>query len=412
MNVLKELKDRGILKQISNEEKFNQLKPSEVAVYAGFDPTAKSLHLGNYIIMATLKRFQIAGFKTYAMVGGATGMIGDPSFRDSERILLDNSQVNENKNKIKLQLSKIGLDVIDNYEIYKDMNILTFLRDVGKLVNISYMLAKDSVSSRINRGLSFTEFAYTLLQGNDFLNLYTNDNIRVQIGGSDQWGNITTGLDMISTVFGDANAKAVGITLNLLTDENGNKIGKSTGGGALWLDKTMSSPYNMYQYLVTQGDFVTEKMLYWFTFLKIEEIAKIIEKHSQNPAKQYAQQRLAYEVVKDIFGEEDAQISKNIASILYSKDFDATQLNVSDIELMQPYLKVVQVHKNANLIEELIGNKILNSKREAREFIQTQALRVDGEAVTESYNFNPKFYQGKFAILKKGKKQTILLKTI
>ncbi|WP_029608606.1 tyrosine--tRNA ligase [Mycoplasma simbae] len=411
MNIINELKQRGILKQISNEAKFSSLDPKNISIYAGFDPTAQSLHLGNYIIISTLKRFKMAGYNAVALIGGATGMIGDPSFKDSERVLLKNEQVIANKNKIKSQLESQGLEVVDNYDIYKDMNVLTFLRDAGKLINISYMLAKDSVSSRIERGLSFTEFTYQLLQGYDFLHLYKNNNVKVQVGGSDQWGNITTGLDMISTVVGSDNSQAVGITIDLLTDENGKKIGKSTGGGALWLDKKMVSPYNMYQYLVTTSDAIVHKLLLWLTFIDLEQIEQIMFQHNQNPSAQYAQQKLAYAVVSDIFGEKEAKISVNISNILFNKNFDISTLHSSEVEAMSEYLPVVELAKDANIIESLIESKVIASKREAREFITNKALKLDGSIINEETVFSPKLFEGKFAFFKKGKKQTIILKT-
>ncbi|TNK85313.1 tyrosine--tRNA ligase, partial [Mycoplasmopsis pullorum] len=201
MSILNELKNRNILKNLSSLEKMNKLENSGCGVYAGFDPTAQSLHLGNYIQIVNLLRFKQFGFDVYAILGGATGMIGDPSFRNSERKLLDQETLLFNKNKIRQQLEKFGLKVIDNYDFYKDMNIIEFLSKVGKLVNVSYMIAKDSVASRLENGLSFTEFSYQLIQGWDFLTLYKDKNVCIQFGGSDQWGNITTGLDLISTTF-------------------------------------------------------------------------------------------------------------------------------------------------------------------------------------------------------------------
>ncbi|MBU4689609.1 tyrosine--tRNA ligase [Mycoplasma zalophidermidis] len=411
MTIIEELKARGILKQISNEDKFNNLDPKKVSVYGGFDPTAKSLHLGNYIIMSTLKRFKNAGFNVIALIGGATGMIGDPSFKDSERVLLDNEQVVINKTKIKSQLESVGLEVFDNYSIYKDMNILTFLRDAGKLINVAYMLAKDSVSSRIERGLSFTEFAYQMLQGYDFLHLYKSKNVRVQIGGSDQWGNITTGLDMITKDLGEK-SEAVAITIDLLTDENGKKIGKSTGGGSLWLDKEMSSPFNMYQYLYNQSDAIVEKLLNWLTFISLDEIKKIMNEHNQNTAKRVAQEKLAFSVVEDIFGRKEAVNAVNITKFLFDKNFDLFQLSPEDLKNMEPSLPICEISVGENVIDCLINKGFISSKREAREFIQATALKLDGEKVEENSLFSPKFYDSKYAIFKKGKKQTILLKTI
>lgn len=410
MTIIEELKERGILKQISNEEKLLNLNPNQTGIYVGFDPTAKSLHLGNYILMINLKRFQKYGYKTYALVGGATGMIGDPSFRDSERVLLDLNTVIDNKNRIKNQLSKMNFEVVDNYDFYINMNVLDFLRDAGKLINVASMLSKDSVTKRIERGLSFTEFTYQVIQGYDFLTLYKNNNVCIQMGGSDQWGNIVAGLDMIDKVYSNKH-NAIGLTLDLLTDENGNKIGKSTGGGSLWLDKELSSPYNMYQYLLNQPDSIVKKLLMWLTFLDVSKINSIIEEHQQNPKAHLAQKILASEVIKDIFGSEETQKAEWITSILFNKNFDFNKLNIGEIAEISNYLPICEISENENIINKLIENKFILSKREAREFIQTNALKIDNELVDEETLYHPKQFEGKYAIFKKGKKQTIIFKT-
>ncbi|ADN68643.1 tyrosine--tRNA ligase [Mycoplasmopsis fermentans] len=411
MTILEDLKLRGILKQISNEDKFKKLDPKKVAVYCGFDPTAQSLHLGNYVLISVLKRFKQYGFKVYGLIGGATGMIGDPSFKDSERVLLDNKTLKLNKSKIRKQLEAQGLEVIDNIQFYEKMNVLEFLRDAGKLVNVSYMMTKDSVQKRIERGLSFTEFSYQVLQGWDFLQLYKNYNIMIQVGGSDQWGNLTTGLEMISKVEGDDH-KAVVVTADLLTDENGNKIGKSTGGGKLWLDKTMASPYEMYQYLLNQPDSKVETFLNWLTFLDNKKIAKIMEEHNQAPFKHVAQRVVASEVVRDIFGQDELDSAIQITEVLFNKNFDTSKLNLKDLKSIEQYLPVVEIKQNQNIIETLIEKGFIASKREAREFMATKALKIDEDIVEENSVYKPKNFSKKYAFFRKGKKQTILLKTI
>lgn len=410
MNIIEELKKRGILNNVSNIDKFLKLDPKTVGVYAGFDPSADSLHLGNYILISILKRFALFGYKAYALIGGATGMIGDPSFRDTERVLLDKKQVIKNKNKIKSQLESFDLNVIDNIDFYKDVNVLDFLKDTGKLVNINYMLAKESVQNRLERGLSFTEFTYQLLQGNDFLKLYQNKNIFIQVGGSDQWGNITTGLDMISKVIGDEH-KAVAVTVNLLTDENGKKIGKSSGGGALWIDKEKTSPFNIYQYLINQPDSKVHELLNWLTFISIEDIIKIMDEHDKNPALHYAQKMLADSVVKDLYGEEELKQAQNITKILFDKSFDFKTLEVKDLKVIEKYLPTVEISRSDNVVELLIKNKYIQSNREAREMIQTNALKIDDEPISMNSVYEPKHFNNKYAFFKKGKKQTILLKT-
>ncbi|MHA3802072.1 tyrosine--tRNA ligase [Mycoplasma sp. VS30B] len=408
MTVIEDLKDRGILKAISSEEKFANL-PKGAAVYCGFDPTATSLHLGNYIQIANLIRFKNHGFKVYALLGGATGMIGDPSFKDAERQLLDNETILNNKNHIKAQLESFGLEVIDNYDFYKDMNILDFLRNVGKLVNISYMLAKDSVASRINNGLSFTEFSYQLIQGWDFLSLYKDKNVMIQFGGSDQWGNITTGLDMISTVFGNEH-KALAITANLLTDANGNKFGKSTGGGSLWLDSDKTRPYVMYQFLLNQPDSEVEKLLKWLTFLDKEEIAEIIKLHNEDASKRTAQKALAYNVIKQVHNEEEAKKAHLASMILFNKYLDLASFDVEEISKLEDVLNTIKLKANENLVTQLIALGVLKSKREAKEFIQNKALKVNLVPMNEEDNFTSNIWEGKYALIHIGKKNIYLAK--
>lgn len=409
MNILNELKERGILKNISSEEKFNSLEKG-AKVYIGFDPTAQSLHLGNYIQIKTLQRFKQAGFTPIMVVGGATGMIGDPSGRNTERNLLDSKTLENNKEKIRKQLSKFDIDVVDNYDFYKDMNILYFLREVGKLISINYMLSKDVVSSRLENGISFTEFSYQLIQGWDFYQLYKLHNTKIQVGGSDQWGNITTGLEIISKKC--ENPDAVGITLNLLTDENGNKFGKSTGGGSLWLDKDMNSPYNLYQFLFNQPDSQIEKLLLWLTSLEINEIKNIIKNHFENPSLQNAQRVLAFEVVKDIHGYNEAQKSFNLSQFIFNPQFDITSLKLNEFENMIDHFKVLEVKNDSNLVEELMKNEVFKSKREVREFIQNKSLKFNFTPIDENTKISSNLFDNKYAIVNKGKKQIFILKIV
>lgn len=410
MSILNELKNRNILKNLSSLEKMNKLENSGCGVYAGFDPTAQSLHLGNYIQIVNLLRFKQFGFDVYAILGGATGMIGDPSFRNSERKLLDQETLLFNKNKIRQQLEKFGLKVIDNYDFYKDMNIIEFLSKVGKLVNVSYMIAKDSVASRLENGLSFTEFSYQLIQGWDFLTLYKDKNVCIQFGGSDQWGNITTGLDMISTTFGNDH-KAVALTAQLLTDENGNKFGKSTGGGNLWLDKEMNKPFSLYQFLYNQPDSQIKNLLMWLTFLSVEEINQIVAEHEKEPAKRKAQEILAFEVVKDIHSREDAEIAKNISKIMFDKSFNPFELDTSAVEQMFSQMSNLELNGNKSLFEQLLDLKVFNSKREIREMLATGAIKWNDQTIeSEEFVVASEQFDSKYALLKKGKKNLYLVK--
>ncbi len=408
IKLIEDLKLRKIINNISNEEKLTKIK-NEDGIYIGFDPTAKSLHLGNYIPITILKRFQNAGIKSFAIIGGATGMIGDPSFKDAERILLDNETIINNKLAIKKQLESFNLEVIDNYDFYKDVSFLDFLRDTGKNITINYMMAKDSVSSRIETGLSFTEFAYQLIQGNDFKILYEKKNIKIQAGGSDQWGNITTGLELIRKSFGENNA--LGITLNLLTDSNGKKFGKSVGQ-PIWLDKEKTSSFSMYQYLLNQNDEDVEKLLKWYTYLSIENIDGVISKHNENKKDKIAQKLLAFEVTKDIHGEVEANKSMEITSILFEGNKSVKTLSIKDIENIK---KDIPFYKNNGtkiiLIDLLISSNIANSKREAREFINSKTIMIDGDIVEdEKMEIIPRNFDKKYLIIKKGKRSYFLIK--
>ncbi|QJR44100.1 tyrosine--tRNA ligase [Mycoplasma miroungirhinis] len=404
--VIDDLINRKILKDISNIEKLNKITTNH-AIYAGFDPTAKSLHLGNFIHIINLMRFQKQGYRAIALVGGITGMIGDPSFRDSERKFLDSDTLLDNKNHIIAQLKSFGLEVIDNLDFYKNMHLADFLKLVGTKININYMLAKDSVKQRLANGMTFTEFSYQLIQGWDFKYLYENQNVCVQMGGSDQWGNITTGLELIKNFHGE-NHLAVAITSNLLTDSNGNKIGKSSGGGNLWLDKNLTSPYSIYQYLLNQSDSDVEKLLNWLTFLEPLKINDIYKKHLENPKLREAQKILAYETVSIIHGIEVAKQCQIISDKLFKNNI--LDLTLNDIKMLEGFLKTY-TYNNQNFIDFIVENKILNSKREFREFLNNGALALDSQKITdENLTISFNHFDNKYAILRKGKKEFIIIK--
>ncbi len=406
--LIKQLKERGIINNITNEEKISKLKNGD-GIYIGFDPTAESLHLGNYIPISLLRRFKLAGLKTYAVLGGATGMIGDPSFKESERKLLDKKTLERNKAAIKLQLQAFGLEVIDNYDFYKKMNILDFLRDVGKHINVNYMMAKECINTRLETGLSFTEFTYTLLQGYDFSVLYKEHNIKVQAGGSDQWGNITTGLELIRKFYGDNDA--LGITLNLLLDSSGKKFGKSVGG-AIWLDRFKTSPYAMYQYFVNQPDVEVEKLLNWYTFLEDDDIKKIMSYHKKEPKKKLAQKMLALEVCQDIHGKTQARQAKEITEILFESSKPITDITMEQLEMI---LNDVPMFDNKGqkrkLIELLVESKICSSRREAREMLSSGSISIDGVVKKdENEEIFPRHFEYKYLFIKKGKRNFFIIK--
>lgn len=405
--LINDLKNRNILNNIANEEKL-YLLDKNISVYAGFDPTAKSLHLGNYIQIATLLRFKQFGIKPIAIIGGITGMIGDPSFRSSERQYLDEKVLLENKAAIIKQLKSFDLEVIDNLDFYKGWTIVDFLRNIGTLINVNYLLNKENIATRLEQGLSFTEFSYTLLQGWDFKTLYEKYNVKIQVGGSDQWGNITTGLEMIRKLYGEKN-DAVAIVANLLLDENGKKFGKSMGGGSLWLDKELTSPYSIYQFLLNQSDEKVNELLNWLTFLDVNEIKQIIIKHNENKSQRYAQKILAYEVVKDIHSKEIACQCKNISDILFSKDKKISSLTLDDISLLKGFLPLYK-YNGEQFIDFLKNNNIVSSNREAREFISKKTFIID-DFIVDDENTKIEFnnFSKKYAILKKGKKEFFII---
>ena len=407
-NLIIDLKKRDIINNITKEDKIANLKPSD-GIYIGFDPTATSLHLGNYIQIMLLKRFQKAGLKAYALLGGATGMIGDPSFKATERLLLDAKTLEENKFAIKYQLESFGLTVIDNYDFYKDISIIDFLRNIGKQINVNYLINKDTIASRLETGISFTEFSYSLLQGNDFLTLYNQHQIKIQAGGSDQWGNITTGLELIRKNHGETDA--FGITINLLTDGNGNKFGKSVAG-AIWIDEAKTSSFSLYQFLLNQPDDQVEKLLKWLTYLELDEIDKIMFYHQQNPKQKLAQKMLALYVVQDLHGKTRANDAKEITEILFESTKPITELSEQQFELL---LKDLPVFDNQNqkrtILDLLVSAKICSSRREAREFLNQGAISVDGQIKKdETEELFPRHFGFKYFIIKKGKKYFYIIK--
>ncbi|MGL5617666.1 MAG: tyrosine--tRNA ligase [Metamycoplasmataceae bacterium] len=408
LELIKDLKSREIIKNITNEEKIGNLKKGD-GIYIGFDPTAESLHLGNYIPITLLKHFQNAGLKSYAIIGGATGMIGDPSFKNSERVLLSNEIVVKNKLKIKKQLEAFNLKVIDNYDFYSDVSFLDFLRDVGKNITINYMMSKESVNTRIECGLSFTEFSYQLIQGNDFRLLYENFNIKIQAGGSDQWGNITTGLELIRKKLGENDA--LGITLNLLTDSNGNKFGKSVGQ-PIWLNKEKTSPFAMYQYLVNINENEIEKLLKWYTFLSLEEIEQEMILHSLNKSHKRAQKLLAFEVTKDIHGKAEAMNAIAITTTLFESKNTIETLNIKDIESIKNDLPFYDnKNQEVTLIELLVNANIASSKREAKEFISSNSISIDGKIMNdENAKIIPLNFDKKYLLIKRGKRSYFVIK--
>ena len=409
--IIDELKWRGILNNITNEEKLLKAIENNKAAYIGFDPSAKSLHLGNYVMIMMLRRFQQYGIKAYALVGGATGMIGDPSGKLSERNLLDINKVNENKKSIIDQLKKYGHvdEVLDNYDNFKDMNILDFLRDVGKLINVNYMLEKEVIKNRLEVGISYTEFTYTLIQGYDFLKYYNTKDIAIQAGGSDQWGNITTGCEMIRKVVGDDNF-ACGMTVNLLLKSDGTKFGKSEKG-AIFLDSSLTSPYEMYQFLINQEDKDVINLLKFLTMLTEEEILILQDEVTNNSKMKNAQKTLAKIIVEDVHGIEQYENALKISNAIFGGDIKSL---IND-DWKQIYNtipnNIVDKSKQYSLIELLTTTNIAPSNREARQLISSNSITINGEKVSdETIILTCKdTISDNFTIVKKGKRNYFII---
>jgi len=404
--LIEKLEKKGIISQITNVDKLVKALDNNSFIYCGFDPTAKSLHLGNYVQIIALLNLKNIGFKPIFVLGGATGMIGDPSGRNSERQLLSSDQIDKNKLFIKKQLEFFSNDslVLDNFSWTKNLSIIEFLRDFGKLLNINYMISKEQISSRIDSGISYTEFSYMLLQAYDFLYLYKNNNCNVQIGGSDQWGNITAGVEVIRKVIGDNNL-ACGLTFNLLTDSKGEKFGKSQGK-AIWLDKTLTTPFELFQFLYNQPDDMLLKLFNSLTLMNSEDISNILNNHIKNPKNRYAQYELASWVVKYIHGDNELKIAINITNNLFKGDIN--KISKSGVIMLSNFLYNI---KNPNSdVYCLIDQNVFKSRRELRDFIKNQALKINGHPIKENESiFDIKPLYSKYYLVQKGKKNFYIL---
>ncbi|WP_321388891.1 tyrosine--tRNA ligase [uncultured Enterococcus sp.] len=412
-----ELKARGLVHQTTDEEALKkQLNEESVKLYIGFDPTADSLHIGHLLPILMLRRFQLNGHVPIALVGGGTGMIGDPSFKDAERSLNTLDTVKNWSDSIKGQLSRfIDFDdeknpaiLANNYDWLGEISLIDFLRDVGKNFTINYMMSKESVKRRIETGISYTEFAYQLLQAYDFLKLYETQGCLLQLGGSDQWGNITSGIELLRR---EREVQGFGLTMPLITKADGTKFGK-TEGNAVWLDAEKTSPYEFYQFWINTDDRDAMKFLKYFTFLTLEEIAEIEKDFAAAPEKRAAQKALAKEVTTLVHGEEAYNQAVKISEALFSGDIK--ELNAE--EILQGFKDVpsyeVQAEDSMNIVELLIAAKIEPSKRQAREDVQNGAIYINGERmqdVAAELSDTDKI-EGQFTVVRRGKKKYFLLK--
>lgn len=404
MTVYEDLKWRGLIKDVAGEEVELQkvLDGEPFSFYWGTDPTADSLHLGHYSSLCMAKRLANAGHHPVLLCGGATGRIGDPR-PTAEREIISEEKVNNNINGIRNQIKALvpSAELVDNYDWMKDYTFLNFLRDIGKYINVNYMLGKDIIQRRLETGITFAEFSYMLLQGYDFLHLYQEKKCIMQVAGSDQWGNITTGVDLIRKTLDKA---AYAFTMPLILDPTGKKFGKSEGN-ALWLDKSKTSPYAIYQYLINSDDSKVLEYLKVFTFLPKEKIEEIYAQQMAAPETRIAQKTLAWEVVKDIHGKDEADNAVMVSQKLFAGDFKG--LSVADIKEGLKGVPNFKFGEELALIDLLVNNKIASSKREAREFIKGNAISINGEVVNDEAKVITKdmALEGQILIIRRGKKK-------
>lgn len=410
MTLLEELAWRGIVHQQTDEAGIKEtLENEKISLYCGVDPTGNSMHIGHLLPFLTLRRFQQHGHKPIILVGGATGMIGDPSGKKAERQLQTVETIADNVACLQAQMRRLfdfeadnGAKMVNNYDWTSNLSIIEFLRDFGKSFNVNYMLAKDIVSSRLETGISYTEFTYTILQAMDFDHLYANHNCRMQIGGSDQWGNITSGLELIRKRQG-SDAKAFGFTIPLVTKADGTKFGK-TESGAIWLDPEQTSPYEFYQFWINTSDADVVKYLKFFTFLDRETIEALEVSAQTQPHLREAQKALAAEMTRLIHGQEALNQAIAISQALFSGDIKA----LTAAEIAQGFKDVpsTTITEAKNILDVLVETGVVKSKREAREFTNNGAIMINGEKqqdiefVVDSANA----IEGKFTVIRRGKK--------
>lgn len=416
MNIFEELKERGLVFQTTDEEALvKALTEGQVSYYTGYDPTADSLHLGHLVAILTSRRLQLAGHKPYALVGGATGLIGDPSFKDVERSLQTKETVDSWVVKIQNQLSRfLDFDngdnkavMVNNYDWFGQISFIDFLRDVGKYFTVNAMMSKESVKKRIETGISYTEFAYQIMQGYDFYELNDKYNVTLQIGGSDQWGNMTAGTELLRR---KADKTGHVMTVPLITDSTGKKFGKSEGN-AIWLDADKTSPYEMYQFWLNVMDDDAVRFLKIFTFLSLEEIADIEKEFNAARHERLAQKILAREMVTLVHGEEAYKEALNITEQLFVGNIK----NLSAKELKQGLNNVpnyaVQADDNLNIVEILVAAKISPSKRQAREDVQNGAIYLNGERIQDlNYTLSETDkIDDELTVIRRGKKKYFVL---
>ena len=400
MTVYEDLVYRGLIKDITSPDLIEKLNEGGLTFYIGTDPTADSMHIGHYSSFLISKRLAKAGHHPLLLIGGATGRIGDPK-PTAERTMKTIDEIDHNVSCLAKQAKEIfGFEVVNNWDWSKDLNFVDFLRDYGKFFNVNYMLDKDIIRRRLETGITFTEFSYMIMQAMDFYYLFENKGCTLQVAGSDQWGNITAGIDLIKRKTGK---DAYGFVMPLVLDANGNKFGKSEGN-ALWLDEEKTSSYELYQYLINSDDSRVEDYLKVFTFLTKEEIDEIMESHKNCPEKRIAQKRLAQEFITDLHGKESFEHALEVSEALFSGNVSS----LSDQEIETVFKGVPSFkYENLPLIDILVNCKIASSKREAREFLNNHAISLNGEIVSEETTLLDE--NRKYNIIRRGKKKYYLI---
>lgn len=407
MKLFEELKWRGLIKDVAGEDLEEKLNAGGMTFYIGADPSADSLHIGQLPTFLVVERLRRAGHKPIILVGGATGRVGDPR-GTGEREKSDVKVVDNNFEKIKIQMKKLfGEDtlVVNNYEWFKDYNYIDFLRDIGKYINVSYMINKDLVKRQMEVGISYAEFSYMLMQGYDFKYIHEKYGANLQFGGSDQWGNLTTGIELIRKL---NNEEVYAFSVPLIVDSTGKKLGKSYGN-ALWLDQNKTSSYQMYQYILNFEDVMMEEYLKKYTFLSKEEITDIMEKHNKEPHLRLAQKTLAKEIISFIHNEESYNTAVKISESLFSGNIK--DLNGEELKMAFEGVNSKEIEEEKNIVDLLVDEEICKSKREAREFIDNGSITLNGDKV-DSYDFNVTksvSIEQKYVVVRKGKKNYFIL---
>ncbi len=410
MNFIEELKWRNLFKDCSDIEGLQERLNKPITLYCGFDPTADSLHIGHLQQLLLLKRFALQGHHPIALLGGATGMIGDPR-PTTERALLSLEMLSHNVSALEHQMKSIldtnNVEFVNNYDWFKDVSVLSFLRDYGKHFNVNYMINKDVVASRLDTGISFTEFTYTILQATDWLHLYEHHNCEMQVGGSDQWGNLTSGIELIRKVKGHE-SKVYGLTQPLITKSDGSKFGKSEGKN-IWLDASKTHPYVFYQYFINVSDEDVINFLKRLSFESVDTIQNIEKEHLNAPHLRFAQKKLAQELTRVVFGEEALLNAQQLSEVYFTQAFET--LSQHDLAAVFEDAVKINAHISISLIEALVQSQVASSNRVARELITSGSISINGHKIDDINTILEvkDAYHQAYSVIKKGKKNYLLV---